>query len=268
MSQEGGLAESPLPEGGELVIGSVIRITDYGAYVNLDEYDNIEGLIHISEISSTWVKNIRNHVREKQKVVLKVLRVDSAKRHIDLSLRRVSGDERQSKIIEWKRKKKVESILGAAAEALKQDPNSFTLDLLGKLEEKFGEAYAGLEEMVEKGAEVAERLKIPPEWAEAIGGVAQQKIKIPTVEVRGVLDLICPKPDGISVIKKILLDVKTTKKTRRSKIDVYTLGAPRYSLNVVARNYKDAEKALEEASEYALKEIARRGGEGAFKRVG
>ena len=92
-----------LPEAGELVVGTIIRIMPYGAYAALDEYDGAEGLLHISEISSRWVKNIRDHVRERQKAVLKVLRVDREKRHIDLSLRRVNEREKREKLLAWKR---------------------------------------------------------------------------------------------------------------------------------------------------------------------
>jgi translation initiation factor 2 alpha subunit (eIF-2alpha) len=53
-----------LPEPGELVVSTVKKIAPYGAYVALDEFNDTEGLLHISEISSRWVKNIRDHVRE------------------------------------------------------------------------------------------------------------------------------------------------------------------------------------------------------------
>jgi predicted RNA-binding protein with RPS1 domain len=46
------------PEVGELVIGDVTDVFPYGAFVKLDEYDKV-GMIHIKEISSAWVKNIR-----------------------------------------------------------------------------------------------------------------------------------------------------------------------------------------------------------------
>jgi translation initiation factor 2 subunit 1 len=91
------------PEVGELVVTSVKDIKGYGAYVTLDEYQNKEGLLHISEISSRWVRNIRNHVRVGQKVVLQVLRVDQSRGQVDLSFRRVTGDERRKKIELWKK---------------------------------------------------------------------------------------------------------------------------------------------------------------------
>ena len=86
------------PEIGDLVIATIETVTDYGAYAKLDEY-NKRGLLHVSEISSSWIRNIRDFVREGQKMVLKVLRVDLEKGHIDLSLRRVTKREKIEKIM-------------------------------------------------------------------------------------------------------------------------------------------------------------------------
>ena len=86
------------PENGDLVIATIETVTDYGAYAKLDEFDK-RGLLHVSEISSSWIRNIRDFIRENQKVVLKVLRVDHEKGHIDLSLRRVTKRERIEKIM-------------------------------------------------------------------------------------------------------------------------------------------------------------------------
>ena len=103
------------PEIGDLVMATVQSVVDYGAYVTLDEYSK-QGLLHISEIASSWIRNIRDVVREGQKVVLKVLRVNERKNHIDLSLRRVNRRERIEKIKNWKIDRKTESILRVVAE--------------------------------------------------------------------------------------------------------------------------------------------------------
>ena len=93
------------PEAGDLVIATIETVTDYGAYAKLDEYSK-RGLLHVSEISSSWIRNIRDFVRENQKVVLKVLRVDQEKGHVDLSLRRVTKREKIEKIKSWKKNNK------------------------------------------------------------------------------------------------------------------------------------------------------------------
>lgn len=63
---------SKWPEAGDLVIATVETVTDYDAYAKLDEFDKL-GLLHVSEISSSWIRNVRDYVRERQKVTLKVL---------------------------------------------------------------------------------------------------------------------------------------------------------------------------------------------------
>ena len=73
------------PENGELVVCSVTNVKNFGAFVTLDEYDGKEGFIHVRDIASGWVKYVRDFIREGQKVVCKVLGVDSQKGHIDLS---------------------------------------------------------------------------------------------------------------------------------------------------------------------------------------
>ncbi len=89
------------PDEGELIVGSVVKVQNYGAFVSLDEYPDREGFIHIAEIATGWVKRIRNHIKEKQKVVCKVMHVDSSKNHVDLSLKRVNEHQRREKAWTW-----------------------------------------------------------------------------------------------------------------------------------------------------------------------
>ena len=111
-------SQAIFPEVGDLVVATVKRVEDYGAYVKLDEFAGIEGLVHISEMATTWVRNIRDHAREGQKLVLKVLRVNPQRNQIDLSLRRVTGREKSEKMLEWKKERKAEAILKSAAEKM------------------------------------------------------------------------------------------------------------------------------------------------------
>ena len=268
MSDTVAATEITLPEADELVIATAQKITDHGAYVTLDEYNDLEALLHVSEISSSWVKNIRDFVREKQKVVLKVLSVGEEKHQVDVSLRRVSGKEKQDKLLGWKRKRKAISILEVVAQELEVDPKTFVQGVLAKLEEKYDDLHLALEELIEKGPEIGEKLKLPPEWTAAIIKTAQQKIKLPTVKIKGILELTCPRPDGINVIKKILSECRTPRRAKKTKVKTYTVGAPRYAVEVIAKNYRDAEKSVSELGEFAVSEIQKAGGWGKFIREG
>ena len=66
-----------LPEVGEIVIASITKVSDHGAYVTLDEYNNVQGFLHISEIAPGWVRTIGRYVKAGEKKVLLVKKVRS-----------------------------------------------------------------------------------------------------------------------------------------------------------------------------------------------
>ena len=66
------------------------------------------------------------------------------------------------------------------------------------------------------------------------------KIKLPSVEIRGIMEITNNKSDGVEIIKKALLDA--TKKD--PTIDITYLGAPKYRLSITAEDFKSAEKTL------------------------
>ena len=252
------------PEVGELVMATVRRISPYGAYVLLDEF-NKEGLLHISEISSTWVRNIRNIVRERQKVVLKVLRVDPERRHVDLSLRRVSGRERRERTLLWKRGKTAESLLRSISEKLKIPLDEIYKKVGVEIEKEFG-IYEGLEKVAREGVDVLLKLGIQQDIAVALAEIAKERIKLPTVKIQGILELQCTKPNGAILIREALLNAKKIEGSPGTEVNIYIVSAPRYRIEVSAGNYKEAEKMLKRATEKALEYISKVGGQGTFKR--
>lgn len=253
------------PEPGELVIASVQRITDYGAYVTLDDYGK-EGLLHVSEVSSGWVRNIRDFVREEQKVVLKVLRVDTTKGHVDLSLRRVSRHERREKLLSSKMEKKAESLLRSVSEKLKIPFEELYAKTGNVIDQKFGGIYEGLEKAAREGPEPLLEAGLPKDIAAALAEVAKDKIRPPMLKIKGILELHCMKPNGVVSIKEALLNAQKIEKPRDAKIRLYTIAAPKYAVEVWAEDYKEAEKTIQEAAEAAITTITKAGGTGAFQR--
>jgi translation initiation factor 2 subunit 1 len=251
------------PEPGDLVLASVQRITDYGAYVTLDEYGK-EGLLHVSEVASGWVRNIRTFVREGQKVVLKVLRVDMTKGHVDLSLRRVSRLERREKVLSSKMELKAESILRSASEKLKMPFEELHSKTSALIEEKFDGVYEGLEKAAREGPEPLKEAGLADDMAIALAEVAKEKIRAPMVKVKGFLELHCMKPNGIVYIKEALQSVQEAEKPRDARVRVYAIAAPKYAVEVWAEDWKEAEKTLQAVSETAIETITKAGGTGTF----
>jgi S1 RNA binding domain protein len=79
-------------EAGSIIEGTVVNITNFGAFV---EIDGKTGLVHISEVSDTYVKNIRDHLKEKDKVRVKVISID-ANGKISLSIKQAAIQEKKS----------------------------------------------------------------------------------------------------------------------------------------------------------------------------
>jgi len=249
------------PEVGDLVVASVTRVVDYGAYVKLDEYDGVEGLIHISEIASTYVKNIRVHVREGQKLVLKVLRVNPQRFQVDLSLRRVTGREKSDKMLEWKKVKKADSIIKGAAERLKS-ANEEVEKIRTVIYEKFDNPFDAFEAAVDDGEETFTKLQIADEWAKALTEVARSRIRLEKAKVTGTVELSCTKTAGVEAIREALKDAKKVKKSRGTTIKVYTLGSPKYRFEVRSKEITDAQATLNLAMQEALNAIKGLGGDG------
>ena len=253
------------PESGDLVIVTVQRITDYGAYVLLDEYGK-EGLLHISEVSSGWVRNIRDFVREGQKTVLKVLRVNAEKGQVDLSLRRVSRLERREKILSWKRERKAESLIRSLSEKLKIPLEEVYAKTGTAIEEKFGGAYEGLERAAREGSDPLIEAGLPKDLASAIAEIAKDKIRLPMVKIKGTLQLQCFKPNGVTHIREALLNAQKIEKPKGTRVRLYVVAAPKYAVEILAEDYKEAEKIIQNAAETAIKFITKAGGTGSFQR--
>ena len=85
--------EGKYPQGG-LVPGKVTRLTDFGAFVELEP--GVEGLIHISELAPQRIRRVADVVQSGQNVQVVVLRVDKAQRRISLSLKAALPPEPES----------------------------------------------------------------------------------------------------------------------------------------------------------------------------
>ena len=90
------------PQESEIVLCTVSNISYNSVFVKLDEYINLQGMIHISEISPGRIRNIRDYVKPGKVIVCKILRIHQQKGHIDLSLRRVTESQRRKKPEAWK----------------------------------------------------------------------------------------------------------------------------------------------------------------------
>ena len=252
------------PEVGDLVIATIDSVTTYGAYAKLDEY-NKQGLLHVSEISSSWIRNIRDYVREGQKTVLKVLRVDPDKGHIDLSLRRVTKRARIEKTRSFKQDRKAEALLREIQEKLSISTEELYSKAVALMEENFS-LYEVLEQTAKEGSDFLVKLGVPENISKVFAEVTADRIPVKQVRVKGTLEVLCPKPNGVKIIKNSFLNAKKAERTRGAEIRFYVIAAPNYSVEVSAENYKQAEEVLQKVTQNVISNVVAAGGQSSFRR--
>lgn len=149
-----------LPETGEIVIATVTKVSDHGAYVSLDEYNNVQGFLHISEIAPGWVRNVGRFVKEGEKKVLLVKKVRSDRKEIDLSLKQISKDQKKKKLLEVKRYEKGKTIMQSVKEVGKISDKDLEV-LEESIFSKYNSIYDAFLDVARKGIEILNDLKLP-----------------------------------------------------------------------------------------------------------
>lgn len=252
------------PDEGELVVGTVLKVQNFGAFITLDEYPGKEGFIHIAEIATGWVKRIRNHIKEKQKVVCKVLHVDQSKQHIDLSLKRVNEHQKRDKIQEWKNRGKSKKLLEMVAKKIGKNIEQCHKEFANDLIKKYGTLYAAFEEAA-YDAEALKKEGFKGDWLKDFQEVARSNITIPFVNIKGYLSVTSWLPDGISHIRNVLSDAEKSQ-YEDVEIKVKYIGAPHYMITIKAPDYKIAEDEMKKAVEKIQDAIKQHKGECEFHR--
>ena len=76
---------------GDVIKGKVARVAGYGAFIQLDH--DIDGLVHISQITEERVEKIKDHLSEGEEVSARVIKIDKEERRIGLSIKAADYDE-------------------------------------------------------------------------------------------------------------------------------------------------------------------------------
>ena len=232
-------------EVGDLVLCTVDRVVGTVVFVKIEgQGKEVEGSITFSEVAPGRIRNIRDYVVPKKKIVCKILRMLNG--NIDLSLRRVTQKERKE-VLEGESLGKsytsiLKSVLGTEVEKIIQKITEKE-NLVDFLEEA-KESSVNLEKFA--GKENAKKI---------LDILNAQKKK--TSKVKKEIYLTTTKPDGITLIKKILSHFK--------EFELKYLGAGRYFIESESSDLKSADKKIREKIEEAEKEAKKLGVEISLK---
>lgn len=214
-------------ETGDLVLCTVEKIEKTTVFVKLTiDGKEVDGSIIFSEIAPGRIRNIRDYVVPKKKIVCKVLRITPAG-NIELSLRRVSQKEAKEVLGKEQQEKSYLSMI----RSIVGDKAGNTIKEISK-EENLYDFFQEAKENPKK----LEKFFSKTESQKIHDILKAQKQK--KVTIKKEIELKSFKPEGVTIIKNILGEIKD--------FDVMYIAAGRYVLRKESEDIKSADKKLRE----------------------
>lgn len=231
----------------ELVVVNVRQIQEMGAYVKLLEYDNIEGMVLLSELSRRRIRSVQKHIRVGRNEVVVVLRVDKEKGYIDLSKRRVSPEDVVKCEERFNKSKAVHSIMRHIAEKHNVPLETMYTTIGWPLYRKYGHAYDAFKLAITNPDHVFEGLE-PPKSGVINDLLAQisRRLTPQPIKIRADVEVTCFGYEGINAIKAALKAAEDVH-TEEVPIKVKLVAPPLYVLLTNALDKSLGLKKLEEA---------------------
>ncbi len=228
-----------LPKVGELVIANVSKISKFGAYCRLPEYNELEVFLPIREVSSGWIKNIREHIHEGQKLVCSVIFYDKDKGTLDVSLKRVSPGNSKTKIRAYNLEKRLASLFLQAIKASKEQANKDPI--ISTALSEFG-TYTNLVQNATDGTPEFSESKLPKKLKESIVKVLEANRKQKRYLVSYLATIYTYNTlNGATELRELLSSIKET------GVNVHYIGAPKYRFLAEGDDYSAAEEKINNA---------------------
>ncbi|KAG8332273.1 eukaryotic translation initiation factor 2 subunit 1 [Homalodisca vitripennis] len=253
------------PEVEDVVMVNVRSIAEMGAYVHLLEYNNIEGMILLSELSRRRIRSINKLIRVGKTEPVVVIRVDKEKGYIDLSKRRVSPEDVEKCTERFAKAKAVNSILRHVAELLHYESNE-------QLEELYQRTAWLFEERLKKKASAYDFFKqavldpsiltecgLDEKTQEVLLNNIKRKLTSQAVKIRADIEVACYGYEGIDAVKAAL-KAGLACSTEDLPIKINLIAPPLYVMTTATPEKADGLVALQTAIEEIEKTIKNMGG--------
>mgnify|MGYP001568708789 CR=1 FL=1 len=209
-------------EEGDLVLCTVDRIVGTVVFVKIENEERNGSLI-LSEVAPGRIRNLRDYVVPKKKIVCKVLRISSET--IDLSLRRVTQKEKKEVIEEYNQERGYENIL-------KSILGDSSKQLIDKIKEK--ESLYNFFEQIKQDPAPLKKLIGEDNSKKILQIIKKQKTKKSVIKKE--FNLTSTKSNGLELIKEILIDIKD------AEINYITAG--KFSIKTQSEELKKEERKL------------------------
>ena len=252
------------PQPGDIVMCKVTDVGDFGSYVELLEFGNIQGMIGLTEYSSKRIRNLSKFLNVGKILPAEVLRVDD--NYIDLSKKTLKDtgefSETNQAWDKYEKSKKVHNIVRRCATQLFPDLElaKAMLNVYETWIWKLPLTNNHLEPTLQAFGRGKMELDLPLQ----IKTVCELIYKSKVYHMSGSLDLFCLHPDGIEVIKKILQQTKANFTNVKIYYGGHSSGQyTEYIFQLTTNDEIEGQELLTNAMQFALTELlAVQGGAG------
>ncbi|PVH97378.1 eukaryotic translation initiation factor 2 subunit alpha [Periconia macrospinosa] len=221
--------EEKYPEVESFVMVNVKQIAEMGAYVKLLEYDNIDGMILLSELSRRRIRSIQKLIRVGRNEVVVVLRVDKDKGYIDLSKRRVSPEDIVKCEERYNKSKMVHSIMRHVAEKTNTPIEDLYKNIGWPLNKKYGHSIDAFKLSI-TNPDVWNDVVFPNDVVkEELQSYIGKRLTPQPTKVRADIDVTCFGYEGIDAVKEALRCAEA-KNTPDNQVKVKLVSPPLYVL--------------------------------------
>jgi translation initiation factor 2 subunit 1 len=223
--------ERKLPDANEIVMVKIMAITDIGVNVILPEYNNIEGLMLLNELSRKRVRSVHKFVRIGVTEPSMVIRVDTAKGYVDLSKKRVTAEDVTACLARYHKAKLVDSILKRVAETYDYPLEKLYEQTAWPLDKVYGSSYIGFRGILTHPDDVSENWSqdLPVDIKQSLIQSICRRLASQSIKVCAYIDITCYQ-HGIDAIKDALqqgLDIN-------DKIAINLVASPTYTITITA----------------------------------
>jgi translation initiation factor 2 subunit 1 len=251
--------EHEFPEIESLVMVNVRNIADMGAYVSLLEYNNIEGMILLSELSRRRIRSIHKLIRVGRNEVVMVLRVDQEKGYIDLSKRRVSPEDVAACEDKFNKAKAVHGVLRHIADRKGLYLEELYEKIGWPLYRKYGHAYDAFKLVLGDDIDPFAELEFPEELKNELKAYIRRRLAPQPIKIRADVEVSCFTYEGIDAIREALYAGMNVG-GEKNPIKIKLIAPPIYVLSTTALEKESGINLLNKAIDTINENITAKGG--------
>eukprot|EP00250_Pteridium_aquilinum_P009613 c18797_g1_i1 orf=463-1476(-) len=270
--------EAKYPEADDVVMVQVKSIAEMGAYVALLEYNGIEGMILLSELSRRRIRSIGSLIKVGRQEPVMVIRVDKEKGYIDLSKRRVSEEDIQACEERYNKSKMVHSIMRHVADTVDADLEDLYVHVGWPLYRKYGHAFEAFKvivtdpdsvlssltrEVKEIGPDGVEVTKTVPAMSEEVKQALikniHRRMTPQPLRIRADIELRCFQYDGVLHIQESMRKAEAAG-SEDCPVKIKLVAPPLYVLTTQTLDKEQGISVLNAAIKACTKEIEKHKG--------